>query len=483
MDNSERNRRLALWIAGSAVLLSFAAALPFVLGAQFHADDFLLLPREQADWGTAAAGYLNHPDPEATHYYRPGCRIVQQSLQALFGSDPAVFHAWNLLLHLASVYLIYRLARSLTGDRLIAGIAAAIFLVHPAHDEPVIWITGISGLTDSLCHLAALAAFDAYLRMGQRRHGWLVPVFFLIALSHKESATAMLLTLPLLWWYRGHPRARTWPMVAVAVLAVGMAVWRGSIGVESAATWESLTFHPLAWTRNIIFYLLQFLLPVRTIFHVIGFDRYYQWRDALPVVPSAWVYMAGIVLLAAVASWAGARLWPRLPRAAKLGLGLALLAIAPLLISRYTGLRLLYLSSAFLSLALAAVMVWRRECPIMTRVAALWVVAMSVSWVERAVVWHDAGAVARQVMLEAAKARKHTPDHTAAVYRDVPRRHLGAFVFPIAFEAAVVHDAHAAPGSVFDYDNPRSDTTRIPARRMWYRWNGTRFEEVSPPGR
>jgi hypothetical protein len=481
VDNLGRSQRIALRIAGVVAGLSFLVALPLILSAGFHADDFLLFPREGQPWSTAVAAYLCGHDPEAVHYYRPGCRIVQQTLQSAFGTSQIVFHGWNILLHLAAVYVLYRLARSLVGDKLIAGMAAVIFLIHPAHDEPVMWITGISGLTDSLFHLVGLLAFDTFLKSRKPWTGWMVVVSFLLALSHKESATSMLVTLPLLWWYRGHKKEHLWPLVGVALSTVGLALWRSVIGVESSLAWQNLSFNPLTWIRNVMFYLAQFLAPVRSLFRMIGFENYYALRDALPVVPGSVAYMVGIGLVAILSLILGRRLWARMPREAKLGVGLAILAIAPLLVSRYTGLRLLYLSSAFLALALAAVIGWRRNCRIMNWVAAAWVIAMSVSWVERATAWNEAGKINEVILSEAVRVRKHTPDNTASVYLDVPRRHIGAFLFPGAFAEAVRWRMQMQPGLIFDYDDPYTDRTQIPAARMWYRWNGSRFEEVTEP--
>lgn len=481
MNNLGRSQRLALRIAGLVAVLSFVVALPLILNAGFHADDFLLFPRENARWGTAVSDYLSGPDPEALHYYRPGCRIVQQTIQWAFGTNATAFHAWNILLHLASTYVLYRLARSLGTDKLVAGIAALIFLIHPAHDEPVMWMTGISGLTDSLFHLLGLLAFDAYLKGNGRRYGWLVPICFLIALSHKESATSMLLSLPLLWWYRGHRGAQLWPIVAVGALTAAMAIWRNMIGLDSSLAWQNLTFNPLAWIRTASYYVLQFLAPVRTFFRLIGFDKYYAWRDAMPIVPNVILYGIGIaavgILIAVSTYW----LWRRVEREAKFALGFAFMAIAPLLLSRYTGLRLLYLSSAFLALAVGVFIRNRLQNSAVAWLFAFWLMIMSVSWVERATVWNEAGALTEKILNDAVRVRKQTPDNTASVYLDVPRRHIGAFLFPGAFAEAVRGRMRMPPGLIFDYDDPYTDKLTIPQSRMWFLWNGERFEEVSEP--
>ncbi len=481
MDNLGRSQRLALRVAGVVAVLSFVVALPLILNAGFHADDFLLFPREAEHWGSAVVRYLASHDPEAVHYYRPGCRIVQQTIQATFGTNGVIFHAWSVLLHLAATFVLYRLARSLSGDNIVAGMAAILFLIHPAHDEPLMWMTGISGLTDSLFHLIGLLAFDSYLKDNRRVYCWLVPISFLIALSHKESATSMLLTLPLLWWYRGHNYDRVWPIAAVAVLTAVMTIWRSVIGIDSSFAWQNLTFNPLAWIRTTMYYLLQFLVPVRTFFRAVGFDNYYAWRNAMPIVPNGVLYGIGIAMVGVLSSFLVYRLWGCLAREARLALGLAFLAIAPLLLSRYTGLRLLYLSSAFLALAVAVIVKSRLQKPTIAWVFVAWIVVMSASYVERATAWNEAGVMTESILREAVRVRKHTPDNTASVYLDVPRRHIGAFLFPRAFAEAVRWRMRMEPSLVFDYGDPYTDRQVIPTSRLWFRWNGERFDEVTEP--
>lgn len=144
-----RSQRPALRTAIGVAVLAVVIALPLVFTAGFYADDFFLMQREEIGWVSAVTRYLSAPDPDATHYNRPGSEIIQQSLQSVIGTEPVIMHGWNLLLRLCDVYLLFPLARSLTGDRDVAGLAEAIYPVHPTHDESEIWGSSITGLTDT----------------------------------------------------------------------------------------------------------------------------------------------------------------------------------------------------------------------------------------------------------------------------------------------------------------------------------------------
>lgn len=53
-----------------------------------------------------------------------------------------------------------------------------------------------------------------------------------------------------------------------------------------------------------------------------------------------------------------------------------------------------------------------------------------------------------------------------------------AFHFPTAFAEAAKLKMNLPPGLVLDYGDPRTDRPAIPVMRMWFCWNGRRFEKV-----
>lgn len=480
----DRNERRWLTFAGAIAVLCFVVAIPLILDAGFGAEDFLIAPRAQEGWGHAMLTYFGAADPEAIHYYRPACRAVQRTLQVFYDTSPAVFHTWNLILHLFAVWLVYRLARSLSGDKAIAVLAGLVFLIHPAHDEPIIWVSGISALTETVWHLLGLLAFDRFLRTRDRLTGGAVIVCFAFGVLSKESGVSILLTMPLLWWYRGHEKRALWPYAGVAAATAALFAWRKIIGVDSSLPLLNLTPNPLAWGRNAVYYLVQFLVPVRSVFRLIGFDNYYRLRDMLPPVPTTMLYGAGIIVALGLIAWILLRTWGRFPRLAILAVLLAIAAIGPLFISRYPGLRLMYLSSGMLAIAVAAIVMQSARRKWFVAVVSVWIVIMSLSLVERAEAWRESGHLAGRIFDAALYTCNKVPDEATVVFRGIPGRYLGGYVFPVTFSEAV--SKRVPPRyrlTIINYDDPHEYIDAIPGDARWYQWDGEHFLPSTAPAR
>jgi Flp pilus assembly protein TadD len=176
----DRRRRAALACAALSLLggLVYLNALhnPFVY------DDFHMVVDNPT---------LPHPfDLRRLVLYQVTRPVVNFSYaidRAVWGPGPFGFHLTNVLLHTANVALLFVLARLLARDRVrrkranapnpdvVAGIAAALFAVHPMMTEAVGYI---SGRTEVLCATFFLAAFlyaRAWMIRG-RREWWILGI-------------------------------------------------------------------------------------------------------------------------------------------------------------------------------------------------------------------------------------------------------------------------------------------------------------------
>src|SRR5262245_43829605 len=90
------------------------------------------------------------------NYYRPLMWIVYNALYTFVGASPWAFHLTNILLHGCVTAVVFLLTLEMWKDLKIAGIAAALFALHPVHTEPVAWIAAIPDLGYTLFFLLAL---------------------------------------------------------------------------------------------------------------------------------------------------------------------------------------------------------------------------------------------------------------------------------------------------------------------------------------
>jgi Flp pilus assembly protein TadD len=134
-----------------------------------------------------------------TNLYRPVFFINLRICYALFGLNPAGWHAFAVFVHLVNICLIFVLIRKLLRKKhdngWLALITAAIFAVHPIQLETVAWV---SGMTDALMAVPLLLGFWCYLEWREtERSKWiaLCIFFFALALLTKESGAVLLLLI------------------------------------------------------------------------------------------------------------------------------------------------------------------------------------------------------------------------------------------------------------------------------------------------
>ena len=160
----------------------------------------------------------------------------------LFGFIPAAFRIHNLILYLLSLPLVYATTMSLwryfrpdaaTSAPWFAAIVTALFTLHPAHVEMVVWITGrkdvLAGLFSWLALWLAVTA--------RREHGLSAPhaigtlIAFAAVMFSKASYIAVAPVIAILWclfWFNLSAKDRQttkllWPL-SILLLAVLMLI-------------------------------------------------------------------------------------------------------------------------------------------------------------------------------------------------------------------------------------------------------------------
>jgi protein O-mannosyl-transferase len=178
------------WLAG-IILLAFGIYMPVVNhGWITGVDQFILVDNPLFQRLTAAnvlklflSPVFGNYQPLALASFLPG--------MALSGEIPLrTLHLLNLLLHLANIILLFRLAQMLTGSVFAAGVAALLFAVHPLNAEAVAWISARGQLLGSLFFLAATVTYLYRLHLRKKYHFGLITLLFLLALLSNPVAIA-----------------------------------------------------------------------------------------------------------------------------------------------------------------------------------------------------------------------------------------------------------------------------------------------------
>ncbi len=202
----------------------------------------------QTAWQSGRAGPLGRPVAQVSfalnHYFS--------------GFDPYYFKLTNLVIHLLTGMLVFLVARRLTPSMLLAGFAAALWLLHPIQVTSVLYV--VQRMT-SLSALFLLAAFLLHVAGRERggRVGWAMLlaawiVFWPLSMFSKE--TGVLFPLFVLAWeliLRHRQQngldwfARLYGAMAMAGLIAGLVYVFSPAGQWLWAGYEMRPFTP--WER------------------------------------------------------------------------------------------------------------------------------------------------------------------------------------------------------------------------------------------
>jgi hypothetical protein len=211
------------------------------------ADNLSLIARHSYWWPYGESGL-----------YRPLTTFSYLFNFAVIGNrdSPSGYHWFNLLLHIANVLMLWRLAVRLTRNQWVGVSAAAIWAVAPLSTEAV---TNIAGRADLLAAAGTLAAVLLYLRArdagapgkGLRAYGCAAgaAVAATAGILSKESAVTVLGVFVLcefLWW-SGTRSVRTLVLVGAACTLPVMwwLVQRQAVIVGSQAAEFPFTDNPI----------------------------------------------------------------------------------------------------------------------------------------------------------------------------------------------------------------------------------------------
>ena len=300
VDASIRQPPTRLRLFGQGIALVALVAFTYVPAVQcgfiWDDDDYVT---QNAALRSANGLWRIWFEPRATPQYYPLVHTTFWIEYHLWGLAPAGYHLVNVLLHAGNAVLVWLVLRRLGIPG--AGIAAAIFGLHPVQVESVAWVTERKNVLSGLFYLWALltyadvAALDVTGGQSSHRKYVCATLLFIAALLSKSVTCSLpAVILLLILWKR---RRLTWgdvkPLVPWLVVGLGMALTTATLEKSHVGAGGA----PFTWTfaerfliaaRALCFYVEKLVWP-----HPLSF-MYPRWTINTGD-PLQWSF-AGLVL-------------------------------------------------------------------------------------------------------------------------------------------------------------------------------------------
>lgn len=271
------------WLTGSVVALTVLAYLPGLSGP-FVYDDIRQIQRNQAlhdpfDIGTVLTSPM-----------RPARPLQNLSFAVNWALSPDAtwsFKVANLLLHLLNGWLLWRLlAHVLPHRRQVAGLAVALFLLHPLQTQSVAYVMGRISLMQ-----AAMTLLILHLCVQRRASTPTILGLLAVAYMTKESTIlipALLLLYQLSLGEQSLRQALDRRMILIQLSVLAAVPWYVALSQVSIGNTVSFSLYPfatycLSQFYYHLFYLYLFVNPsAQSIIHP-------------HVPPTTLVYVLGVV--------------------------------------------------------------------------------------------------------------------------------------------------------------------------------------------
>jgi len=429
------------WLTSYLLLGGLVAALAagtyvFWISNYMVADDWALIGAiSRPDW--SLGGLLPfHSVPHrinSTYYYAPVSTAVLWVAYKLGGYSPERYHLLSMAIHVGASLLLFVAALQMTGSRLKATLAGAIFAVHFASTEAVGWFGGYTHPMVGFFGAAALVLYLQYL--ATRRITWWVGAMAALVAGALTQATAfswfgvvacldILYSRELETWRHTLRRLAMLAVVPLAILPMQLQAF--SMGPSG----YHLRFGP--WV-----FLNLFYYPVSTVMPSLEPSAYSLARDLQLATSQQDAFArlmlmtdAFVLLLASALSVVAAVLLlakgGRVGRFAAMGF---VLSLTPFLLIDGQAYRYLYTPLLFFSLAVANTVgdLYRRLRP-SSRTAALAVLAIVPIFVlfsfaesqRQMFWWQQAGLVAHRSLEQIQEIQPSFPRGAKAVFGGLP---------------------------------------------------------------
>jgi hypothetical protein len=218
---------------------------------------------QQLSWANLKAIW---GDLQSRPYY-PMVFTAYMVQYALWGENPAGFHAFSLALHALNAVLAYLLVWRLFRNRTAALISGLLMGTHPLHVDAVAWASDLKDVLSGTFVFLCLHAYVHYIQKGCRAcYAGAIALYAMALFSKPMAALLPFMLLIVDYQQRRHDRRlellEKVPFFAIAA-ALGYLALRAQAGVAPEPAADEMSFYSRAnaWTA-IGFYLLKLTVPI-----------------------------------------------------------------------------------------------------------------------------------------------------------------------------------------------------------------------------
>lgn len=279
MDNPDRSLLRRVVLPSCIFALAVAAGLPSIRGDFLSGDDYHLV-RDHV--------LVNHPSiAHAVELFTIVHRDLYQPIPLLsfsidfammnaLGLEPRasgpragawIFHLSNIFIHALTTVLVFSVVSRLAGRSAVAGVAAAVFAIHPLASEPIAWLNGRMLMLSTCFTLATILAFDGWDRRPRTTTAVATLVFCALAHMSKISMAIPLLIAICSVAQRRRLSHRWWSMWIVVSIMTGLFaafnIYSSAAGQMFEKAADEMPGPPVLYTLVALGqYFRQLILPI-----------------------------------------------------------------------------------------------------------------------------------------------------------------------------------------------------------------------------
>lgn len=207
-----------------------------VLDKGFASDDFSVLYR-----------IIHQNSFLQSGFFRPFSDISLYACYLIGGLHPFVYNLFNILLHISSAFLLFKIATGYLEkepDASAMGVAAALlFLCYPFHNESIVWVVGRA--SNLSCFLGFLSLYVALGQNNLRSRLLFSALLYFVAMSTYETVTPLPGIVLVLLYKKEHPYSYylKWVLAFSLALALNLGL-RLAISGNVVGEYGSRIFDP-----------------------------------------------------------------------------------------------------------------------------------------------------------------------------------------------------------------------------------------------